>query len=96
VLILIAMLLGVGAVLLVPPEFVLVLVLAPFALCIFLGWYVAFQNKAVQFTPFRLFFWPWINVTAPFRSSMALLALYMSAGVAVGSCLAILVRVANA
>lgn len=95
-LILIAMCLGAIIALLIPSELALIPVLVPFILCIFLGWYVAFQNRAVQLTPFRLFFWPWVNVTAPLRTSGALRALYMSAGLAAGACLGLLLQVTNA
>ena len=94
--VLIAMMLGAVGAILTPSEFVLIPILVPFVLCIFLGWYVAFQNKAVQLTPFRLFFWPWVNVTASLRASRALQALYVCAALVAGACLGLLVLVANA
>ncbi len=63
---------------------------------ILLGWYVAFQSKAVQVVPFRLFFWSWINVTAPLRNSRALRALYASAAWGAGGCLGLLAQAASA
>ena len=93
---LVAMTAGVFGALLIPSEFVLVPILVPFVLCIILAWYVAFQSKAIQLTPFRLFFWPWVKVTAPLRKSRALQALHLCAAIAVGACLALLIKVANA
>jgi len=81
---------------LVPSELALIPILVPFAFCIFLGWYVAFQNNAVQITHFRLFLWPWVNATAPLRPSGPLRALYIAAGLAAGGCLGLLFHVANA
>ena len=95
-LILAAMSVGAICALLAPSEFALVPVLVPFVLCILLAWYVAFQNKAVQVTPFRLFFWPWVNMTAPLRNSRALRALYTSAALGAGGCLGLLAQVASA
>jgi hypothetical protein len=95
-LILAAMSMGAICALLFPSEIMLVPILGPFVLCILLGWYVAFQNKAVQLTPFRLFFWPSVNATAPLRNSRALLALYASAAWGAGGCLGLLAQVANA
>ena len=95
-LILAAMSMGVVCALLAPSEFMVVPILGPFVLCILLGWYVAFQNKAVQVIPFRLFFWPWINVTAPVRNSRALRALYASAAWGAGGCFGLLAQVASA
>jgi hypothetical protein len=95
-LILAAMSLGASWALLVPPELVLGPILVSFLLCIFLAWYVAFQNKAVQVTPFRLFFWPWVDVTAPLRNSRALRALYTSAAFGTGGCLGLLAQAASA
>jgi hypothetical protein len=95
-LILAAMSVGAICALLAPSEFVLVPILVPLVLCILLAWYVAFQSKAVQLTPFRVFFWPWINTTAPLRNSRALWALYASAAFGVGGCLGLLAQVANA
>jgi hypothetical protein len=95
-LVLVAMTLGAVGAMLIPSEFVLIPILVPFVLCIFLGWYVAFQNKAVQLTPFRLFLWPWVNVTASLRASRALQALYACAALVAGACLGLLVLVANA
>ena len=80
--------------LLVPSELVLVPVLVPFVLCILLAWYVAWQNKAVQIAPFRLFLWPWVNITAPLAKSRALWTLYASVAFAAGSCLGLLAQVA--
>jgi hypothetical protein len=60
-LVLVAMTLGALGAMLIPSELALVSILVPFVLCVLLGWYVAFQNKAVQLTPFRLFFWPWVT-----------------------------------
>jgi hypothetical protein len=91
-----AMTLGAVGAMLTPSEFVLIPILVPFVLCIFLGWYVAFQNKAVQLTPFRLFLWPWVNVTAPLRASRALRALYICAALVAGACLGLIAVVANA
>jgi hypothetical protein len=96
VLVLAALTLGVLAALFVPSEFALAPILVPFILCIFLAWYVAFQSKAIQLTPFRLFFWPWVNITAPLKQSRALLALHLCAGLAAGACLGLLIQVANA
>lgn len=95
-LVVVSMCVGVVSALLVPPQFVLVPILVPFVGCIILAWYVAFQNKAVQFAPFRLFFWPWVDFTTPLRSSRTLLALYASAGLVAGGCLGLLIQVANA
>src|SRR4029453_11482910 len=91
-----AMTLGVLGGLFGPLEFALVPILVPFALCIILGWYVALQSKAIQFTPFRLFSWPWVNVTAPLKKSRALQALHLCVAVAAGACLGLLIHVANA
>ena len=91
-----SMTVGAVSALLVPPQFVLAPILVPFIGCIILAWYVAFQNKAVQLTPFRLFFWPWANVTTPLRSSRPLQALCVSAGLVAGGCLGLLIQVANA
>ena len=96
VLVLVAMTLGALGAMLIPSELVLVPIFVPFILCVLLGWYVAFQNKAVQLTPFRLFFWPWVNVTASLRASRALQALYVCAALVAGACLGLLVLVANA
>jgi hypothetical protein len=91
-----AMSMGAISALLAPSEFVLALILVPFVLCILLAWYVAFQNKAMQVTPFRLFFWPWINMTGPLKNSRALWALYASAALGAGECLGLLAQVASA
>jgi hypothetical protein len=93
---LVAIAVGALGAILIPSEFVLIPILAPFVLCILLAWYVAFQNKAVQPTPFRLFLWPWVNVTSPLKASRALQALYVCAALATGACLGVLVVVANA
>ena len=95
-LILAAMSMGAICALLAPSEFVLASILVPFVLCIVLAWYVPFQNKAVQLTPFRLFFWPWVNMTAPLRNSRALWALYTFAALGAGGCLGLLAQVASA
>lgn len=95
-LLLAVMSMGADCALLAPSEFVLVSILGPFVLCILLGWYVAFQSKAVQVIPFRLFFWSWINVTAPLRNSRALRALYASAAWGAGGCLGLLAQAASA
>lgn len=95
-LILAAMSVGAACALLAPSEFVLVPILVPFAFCILLAWYVALESKAVKLTPFRLFFWPWVNMTAPLRSSRALWALYASAALGVGGCFGLLAQVASA
>ena len=92
----VAIAVGALGAMLIPSEFVLIPILVPFVLCILLGWYVAFQNKAVQLTPFRLFLWPWVNVTARLRASRALQALYVCAALVAGACLGLLVVVANA
>jgi hypothetical protein len=91
-----AMSLGALAALFIPSEWVLVPILVPLILCIFLGWYITIQNGAVQLTPFRLFFWPWVNVTAPLKSSQALRALQTCAALVTGECVGLLIRVANA
>lgn len=96
VLTLVSVLIGAVNVLLIPSEFVLVPILAPFALCIALGWYLAFQNKAVQLTPFRVLFWPWVNLTATLQRSRAMQAFCIAAGLAVGACLALIIRATNA
>jgi hypothetical protein len=93
---LVSMLIGTVSVLLIPSEFVLAPILVPFAFCIALGWYLAFQNKAVQLTPFRVFFWPWVNLTASLRKSRAMQAFCVAAGLAVGGCLALIIRTTNA
>ena len=54
-LVVVSMFVGAVSALLVPPQFVLAPILVPFVGCIILAWYVAFQNKAMQLTPFRLF-----------------------------------------
>lgn len=95
VLILASMVVGGASALLVPPEFVLVPILVPFAFCIFLPWYIAFQSKAVRLAPFRLFFWPWVNLAAPLPGSRALQALCVSASLVAGGCLGLLVQVMN-
>ena len=89
---------GVGAVcaLLAPAEFILVPILTPFIACIVLAWVVAFQNKAVQITPFRLFFWPWVNITSGLQDSTAFRSLCACAGFAAGACVALLIQVASA
>jgi|SRR5687767_8786738 hypothetical protein len=94
-LILAAMSMGAVCALLIPSEFMLAPILGPFVFCILLGWYVAFQNKAVQVIPFRLFFWPWVNVTSPLRNSRAIRALYVSAAWGAGGCLGLLMQVAS-
>ena len=91
---LVAMAAGILGALFIPPEFVLIPLLVPLVLCIILAWYVAFQSKAIQLSPFRVFFWPW--VTAPLRTSPALQALRLCAAIAAGACLALLIKVANA
>jgi hypothetical protein len=53
-----ALLFGGIAGLFVPPGWELLLILPPFIACIGLGWYIIFQNKAIQFRPFRIFFGP--------------------------------------
>jgi hypothetical protein len=93
---LVALAVGALGAMFIPSKFVLIPILVPFVLCILLGWYVAFQNKAVQLTPFRLLLWPWVNVTAPLRASRALQALYVCAALVAGACLGLLVLVANA
>lgn len=80
----------------VPPGWELVLILPPFIACIGLGWFIIFQNKAIQFRPSRLFFWPLINITAPVRQSNALLSLFAASAFVAGSCLGLLIRVQNA
>ena len=95
-LILVAMLSGASWALLVPPELVLGSILVSFLLCILLVWYVAFQSKVVQVTPFRLFFWPWVDVTAPLGNSRALRVLYTSAAFGAGGCLGLLAQAASA
>ena len=96
VFILVALTLGVLGGTFHPPQFALAPVLVPFILCILLAWYAAFQSKAIQLTPFRLFFWPWVNITAPLKQSRALLALHLCVALAVGACLGLLIQVANA
>jgi hypothetical protein len=95
-LLLAAMTLGVLGALFIPSEFALVPIVVPFALCIILGWYVAFQSKAIRLTPFRVFFWPWINVIAPLKESRALRALHLCVAFAAGACLGLLIHVAIA
>jgi len=95
-LVLIAMSLGATGALLIPADRVLFAILPPFVMCLFLSWYVAFENKAVKLTPFRWLFWPWIELTTPVRRSRALLALFASAGFGAGGCLVLIVRVAMA
>jgi hypothetical protein len=95
--VLFAVVLGMVGVRLIPENLVLVPIVAPFVLCIFLAWYVAFQNKAVRLTPFRLFMWPWVDVTTPLKGSRALRALYLCAALAMGACVGLLIpAVANA
>jgi len=92
----VAMSVGAICVLLAPAELVLVPILVPLVLCILLAWYVAFQNEAAQVTPFRRFFWPWRNLTAPLRRSRALWALHASAAFAIGGCIALLAQAFSA
>jgi hypothetical protein len=88
-----ALLFGGIAAYLVPSDWVWLLVLPPFLACITLGWFIIFQNKAIQVRPFRLFFWPLINITAPMRQSKALYALLAAAAFAAGSCFGLLLQV---
>lgn len=96
VLILTSMAVGSAGALLISPEFVLVPIAVPLVLCILLAWYIAFQSKAVQLTPFRWFFRPWINLDAPLPVSRALQALRVSASLVSGGCLGLLIQVMNA
>jgi hypothetical protein len=91
-----ALVLGGVAAVVVPSDWVLLVVLPPFVACIVLGWYVAFKSNAVQLRPFRLFFWPSVDITAPVKQSRALLALGAAAAFVAGSCLGLLLQVQNA
>lgn len=91
-----SLLLGCIAALIMPSGWEFFLVLPPFVACIFLGWFIIFQNKAIQFRPFRLFFWPLINVTSPVRQSIARDALFATAAFVAGSCVGLLIMVQNA
>ena len=88
-----ALVLGGVAGVVVRLDWVLLVILPPFVACIFLGWYVAFESNAVQLRPFRLFFWPGVDITAPVKQSRALLALGAAAAFVAGFCLGLLLRV---
>ena len=88
-----ALLLGAVAAYVVPSDLVLLLILPPLIACIILGWVITFESKAVKFRPFRLFFWPHINISAPVQQSKSLRALQAAAAFAAGSCLGILLQV---
>ena len=91
-----ALLLGCFAAFFVQPGWELVLILPPFIACICLGWLLIFQNKAINFRPFQIFFWPHINITSPVHGSRARTALFVAAAFVAGSCLGLLIRVQSA
>lgn len=71
------------------------LVVVPFALCIPLAWFVIFSSRAVDFTKFRWFGWPF-KLSAVLVPSPAFWALCVLAAFVVGACLGILIANANA